>query len=92
MTNFGVSEEMHFIEEEVWGSQRLGILPKITQLDSRISGIRTRSSLTLKAIPALSTTICFRQNEIVAMSEVFIVVEKQQGVLYLSKEKIGIVL
>lgn len=67
-------------------------MPKVTQLDSRISGIRTQSSLTLKAISALSTRICFRQNKIVAISEVFIVVEKQEGVLYLSKEKIGIVL
>lgn len=62
-------------------------MPKVTQLGSGIAGIGTQACLTLKTVPALSTTMCFRQNKIIAILKVFIVVEKQEGVFNVSKEK-----
>lgn len=60
-------------------------MPKVTQLDSGIAGIRTQISLTLKSVPTLSTVVCFRQNKIIA-EDIHTAVVKQEGVLYYSKE------
>lgn len=43
-------------------------------------------------MPALATTVCFRQNKIIAVLELCIVVGKQERVLYSRKEKARLVL
>ena len=80
-----ISDEMMFRQEAMWGPDRLGNMPKVTQLDSGIAGIRTQISLTLKSVPTLSTVVCFRQNKIIA-EDIHTAVVKQEGVLYYSKE------
>ena len=72
-----ISDEMTFHQEAMWSPERLGNVPKITQLDSGITGIRTQISLTLKSMPTLSTVV-------------HTAVVKQEGVLYYNKEGRGI--
>lgn len=80
-----ISDEMTFCQEAMWGPDRLGNVPKVTQLDSGIAGIGTQISLTLKSMPTLSTVVRFRQNKVIAV-DVHTAVVKQEGVLYYSKE------
>ena len=63
-------------------------MPKVTQLDCGIAGIRTQISLTLKSMPTLSTAVRVRQNKVIAVVHAAVV--KQEGVLYYSKEGRGI--
>ena len=64
-----ISDEMTFCQEAMLGPDRLGNVPKVTQLDSGIAGIGTQISLTLKSMPTLSTVVRFRQNKVIAVDK-----------------------